>query len=108
MRIAASTNNFRIDGVMLQIELMVQQVINQLTSVLESYERRDVSKALEVWRKDRDLDALNDSLFRTLLTHMMEDPRCLSSCASSSILRQEYRANGRSDYQHRGGNLLYD
>ena len=79
-RVAALNNNFRIDGVMPQLELMVQQVINQLSSVLESYERRDVSKALEVWRKDQDIDALTDSLFRTLLTHMMEDPRSISSC----------------------------
>ena len=73
-RVAALSNNFHIDGVMPQLELMVQQVINQLSCVLESYERRDVSKALEVWRKDQDIDALNNSLFRTLLTHMMEDP----------------------------------
>ena len=79
-RVAALSNNFHIDGVMPQLELMVQQVINQLSCVLESYERRDVSKALEVWRKDQDIDALNNSLFRTLLTHMMEDPRSISSC----------------------------
>jgi len=79
-RVAALNNNFRIDAVMPQLELMVQQVIHQLDSVLESYERRDVNKALEVWRRDQDIDALNSSLFRTLLTHMMEDPRSISSC----------------------------
>lgn len=31
-------------------------------------------------RKDQDIDALTNSLFRTLLTHMMEDPRSISSC----------------------------
>jgi len=30
--------------------------------------------------QDRDIDALNNSLFRSLLTHMMEDPRNISSC----------------------------
>lgn len=79
-RVAALTNEFRINGVMPQFELMARQVISQLTSVMESYERCDVSEALEVWRKDRDIDALNNSLFRTLLTHMMEDPRNISSC----------------------------
>jgi phosphate transport system protein len=79
-RVAALTNDFRANGVMPQFELMARQVIGQLTSVLESYERRDVGKALEVWRKDQDIDALNNSLFRTLLTHMMEDPRSISSC----------------------------
>ena len=79
-RVAVLNNNFRIDAVMPQLELTVQQVIHQLSSVLESYERRDASKALEVWRKDQDIDALNSSLFRTLLTHMMEDPRSISCC----------------------------
>ncbi|WP_454624242.1 phosphate signaling complex PhoU family protein [Bradyrhizobium cenepequi] len=63
-----------------QFELMAQQVIGHLTSVLHSYEHRDVSEALKVWREDQDIDALNNALFRTLLTHMMEDPRNISSC----------------------------
>ncbi len=79
-RITALMNDFRIDGIMPQFGLMAQQVTDQLTSVLESYEQRDSGKALEVWRKDRDIDALNNSLFRALLTHMMEDPRNISSC----------------------------
>jgi phosphate transport system protein len=79
-RVVALTNSFHIDGVMPQFELMAQQVISQLTSVMESYERRDVGVALKVWRKDQDVDALHNALFRTLLTHMMEDPRNISSC----------------------------
>ena len=31
--------------------------------------------------RDADLDALEDSVFRDLLTHMMEDPRNISFCA---------------------------
>ena len=79
-RVAALTRDFRIDGVMPQLDVMSQQVVGQLISVLQSYESRNSSKALEVWRKDRDIDALNNSLFRSLLTHMMEDPRNISSC----------------------------
>jgi phosphate transport system protein len=79
-RVAALTRDFRIDGVMPQLDVMSQQVVGQLISVLQSYETRDSSKALEVWRKDRDIDALNNSLFRSLLTHMIEDPRNISTC----------------------------
>jgi phosphate transport system protein len=93
-RVGALNNNFRIDGVMPQIELMVQQVINQLSSVLESYERRDASKALEVWRKDQDIDALTNSLFRTLLTHMMEDPRSISSCTHLLFCARNFERMG--------------
>ena len=30
------------------------------------------------WERDVDLDALEDSVFRDLLTHMIEDPRNIS------------------------------
>ena len=49
-------------------------VVGGLTSVLQSYEHRDVAAALEVWNRDREIDALNNSLVRELLTYMMEDP----------------------------------
>ena len=34
-----------------------------------------------VWERDAELDALEDSVFRDLLTHMMEDPRNITFCA---------------------------
>jgi phosphate transport system protein len=39
-----------------------------------------VTKALAVWRGDEEVDAVNNSLFRELLTYMMEDPRNISVC----------------------------
>jgi phosphate transport system protein len=52
----------------------------QLKEVLDAYARRDDAKAMEVWRSDEDLDALYNSIFRELLTYMMEDPRNISQC----------------------------
>jgi len=52
-----------------------------LKDVLDAYAQRDVERAREVWARDVDLDALEDSIFRDLLTHMMEDPRSISFCA---------------------------
>jgi phosphate transport system protein len=34
-----------------------------------------------VWSRDAELDALEDAVFRDLLTFMMEDPRNISFCA---------------------------
>jgi phosphate transport system protein len=48
--------------------------------VLDSYQRRDVGVALEVWRKDEEIDTANNALFRELLTYMMEDPRNITLC----------------------------
>ena len=42
--------------------------------------RRDTAEALAVWRGDEAVDAVNNSLFRELLTYMMEDPRNITFC----------------------------
>jgi phosphate transport system protein len=52
----------------------------QLKDVLDAYARRDDAAAMTVWRSDEDLDALYNSIFRELLTYMMEDPRNISLC----------------------------
>jgi len=70
----------RVDEVVLQLRHMVDLVRDQLTGVLQSYERRDATAALDIWRKDQEIDALNSGLFRELLTFMMEDPRSITFC----------------------------
>jgi phosphate transport system protein len=46
-----------------------------LKDVLDAYVQQDIEKAKAVWATDTELDALEDSVFRDLLTFMMEDPR---------------------------------
>ena len=52
-----------------------------MKDVLDAYAQRDVERARAVWERDMELDALEESVFRDLLTHMMEDPRNISLCA---------------------------
>ncbi len=52
----------------------------QLKLVLDAFASSDSEKALEVWRHDEDIDALYNSIFRELLTYMMEDPRMIGAC----------------------------
>lgn len=61
-----------------QLRRMTERVLEQLRHVIDSYERRDAVEALEVWKTDRDVDALHNSTFRQLLTYMMEDPGNIS------------------------------
>ncbi|MBI1187901.1 MAG: phosphate signaling complex protein PhoU [Alphaproteobacteria bacterium] len=63
------------------IERMGKIAAFQLKTVLDSYARGDVQAALSVWMHDEDIDAHYNSLFRELLTYMMEDPRTISPCA---------------------------
>jgi phosphate transport system protein len=55
-------------------------VLAQLKQVLDSYAGRDLEKALTVWNGDEQIDAMCTSIFRELLTYMMEDPRNITSC----------------------------
>jgi phosphate transport system protein len=63
------------------IERMGKMAAGALKHVLDAYIARDVTAALAVWVQDEDLDAHYNSLFRELLTYMMEDPRMISPCA---------------------------
>jgi phosphate transport system protein len=55
-------------------------VLGQLKEVLDSYASHDVAKALAVWKGDEEVDAMCTSLFRELLTYMMEDPHHITFC----------------------------
>jgi len=59
---------------------MVELAMSQLKDVLDSYAERDPDKAVAVWRRDERIDAMYNSLFRELLTYMMEDPRNIGVC----------------------------
>jgi phosphate transport system protein len=59
---------------------MVELAMHQLKDVLDAYAERDAEKALAVWRQDERIDATYNSLFRELLTYMMEDPRNIGLC----------------------------
>jgi len=48
--------------------------------VLDAYVARDADKAMIVWARDEELDEMYSSLFRELLTYMMEDPRNITAC----------------------------
>jgi len=48
--------------------------------VLDAFSNNDVEKARAVWERDAELDDMYDSLFRELLTYMMEDPRSITAC----------------------------
>ncbi len=79
-RVVALEGEFRPHQVIRGVEHMTDLVLGQLKLVLDSYVRRDVAMALEVWRRDEEIDGVYNSLFRELLTYMMEDPRNITFC----------------------------
>src|SRR5262245_38250151 len=67
-------------SLMLGLKHMTELAMGQLNDVLDAFAERDAEKALAVWRHDERIDAMFNSLFRELLTYMMEDPRNIGLC----------------------------
>jgi phosphate transport system protein len=70
----------RIPRAAVGLKNMGELALLQLKNVLDAYAGRDLEKAKDVWMRDAQLDALEDSVFRDLLTFMMEDPRNITFC----------------------------
>ncbi|MCG7394772.1 phosphate signaling complex protein PhoU [Microvirga sp. ACRRW] len=72
--------DFQPQKIVLGLQHMSDLVLGQLKDVLDAYAQQDTARALDVWKRDGAIDALYTSLFRELLTYMMEDPRNISFC----------------------------
>jgi phosphate transport system protein len=62
------------------VKHMTDLVARQLKAALDAYSGRDSTAAVAVCKNDDEVDALHTSLFRELLTYMMEDPRNITQC----------------------------
>jgi phosphate transport system protein len=80
-RVIKISNDARLPRAIVGLKHMADIAALQLKEVLDAYAQRDVERAVNVWTRDAELDALDDSIFRELLTFMMEDPRNISFCA---------------------------
>jgi len=62
------------------LESLVELTLTQLKEVLDVYASRSVERIEFVRDRDNQIDAMYTSLFRELLTYMMEDPRNITPC----------------------------
>lgn len=78
--------SLKLEGINLQptfyngVKNMTALVLRQLKEALDAYANRDSGSAIEVCNRDDDVDAMHTSLFRELLTYMLEDPRNITTC----------------------------
>jgi phosphate transport system protein len=59
---------------------MLEQALRQLKEVLDAYAERNSELALNVWRSDEQIDAIYNSVFRELVTYMIQDPGNIGLC----------------------------
>jgi phosphate transport system protein len=79
-RVIAIGGTFGSPRLVAGVEHMAEMSIAQLKDVLDAFASRDLKAALAVWERDGEIDAMYTSLFRELLTYMMEDPRTITLC----------------------------
>src|SRR5262249_26837081 len=53
---------------------LVQQIVKD---ILDAYSAHDADKAIAAWKRDQEVDDMYNSLFRALLTYIMEDPHTI-------------------------------
>lgn len=60
---------------------MARSVSDLVRAALDAYAKRDPEAALDVCRSDKQVDDFYNTLFRTLLTYMMENPSAITPSA---------------------------
>ena len=79
-RVVAINGQFAPQKIVGGVVHMSDLALDRLKRVIDAYAQRDVAAALDVWNHDEEIDQLYNSLFRELLTYMMEDPRNIGFC----------------------------
>ncbi|MEP3048740.1 MAG: phosphate signaling complex protein PhoU [Roseibium sp.] len=79
-RVVAIDSDIQNKKLAIGVEHMTELALGQLKQVLDAYTRRDAEVARRVQEADAEVDAIYTSLFRELLTYMMEDPRVITQC----------------------------
>ncbi|MBD1547685.1 phosphate signaling complex protein PhoU [Roseibium aggregatum] len=80
-RVIAIDNDLQSKKLSIGVEHIAELALAQLKQVLDAYTKRDAVSARNVRERDSEIDAIYTSLFRELLTYMMEDPRNITQCA---------------------------
>jgi phosphate transport system protein len=62
------------------LKRMTKIVTGMISEVLDAFIHSDIESADDIRLRDEEVDLMHNTLFRELLTYMMEDPRNITSC----------------------------
>lgn len=79
-RVEALAEADNIGGSSKAIERMSELVREMVRDVLDAFIARDTAMAYEVRSRDEQVDQLHNTLFREMLTYMMEEPQNITPC----------------------------
>lgn len=73
-------NQFTLPFSMSGLAHMARLVQQNLKTIVDAIGEDDVAKAILVWNSDQPIDEVYNTIFRELITYMMEDPRSITPC----------------------------
>jgi phosphate transport system protein len=79
-RVPQIESEHRIDPIS-TLPAMARMASDMVRDVLDAFAARDPDAAIAICERDDALDDFYDSIFRTLVTYMVENPKTISQCA---------------------------
>jgi phosphate transport system protein len=76
LALSEARHSVGVAGGLVRMGMLAQENVRM---VLDAYARREVERAIEVWQRDAEVDRYYNSVFREILTYMMEDPRTITA-----------------------------
>ncbi|WP_018997697.1 phosphate signaling complex protein PhoU [Hirschia maritima] len=76
------------------LDRMGRLVSSQLKRVLDAYGEQDYETALDVRERDEEVDEFYNSIFRIMVTYMIEDGRKISACAHFMFMAKKLERAG--------------
>ncbi|WP_343561019.1 phosphate signaling complex protein PhoU [Kiloniella sp. b19] len=61
---------------------------------MDAFSNRDINRAIDIWHRDEEVDEMYTSLFRELLTYMMEDPGNITACTHMMFIAKNIERIG--------------
>ncbi|MCX7863675.1 MAG: phosphate transport system regulatory protein PhoU, partial [Novosphingobium sp.] len=92
-------------GPLTLIPAMAEIVQGMVHDVLDAYGARDAALAVEVIRRDEKVDNFYDSIFRNLVSHMMESPSTISDAAQLLFVARNLERIG--DHSTNAAEMVY-
>ena len=99
----AKTNSYRVRAVddfspmkpvLRTMRQMTLTIAEMLETVMDAYVNRDLEKAEKARLADEGINDETDSLFRELLTYMMENPRNIEACTHLQFIAKNLERSG--------------
>lgn len=76
------------------VSRMGKASLRQIADMLNAYNARNLAGAKAVWGGDDELDELYNSVFREILTAMMEDPARVNACTHLAFIAKNFERVG--------------